>query len=345
MKEKHLKHKVGTPKKKPVSNILSKVFERLYRDNLEVAKPYIDIGFAADYFKDQFPLNEGHDAAEVIRRIFSMLAVEHTPAALINKVCSFERSNADVSEFRDASYINSQFSVLILKKFWCPKRHLSKILLPSMGLILRGPEEGEALQEIMAAYFAKKISTIECNQCKRVNTENGVERMTVIKFPEYLILYIDALDKNGLLKRPIKSIETAIDIACFAEPDQLAEGEKIKYVLAAIMAHPQNEVREKGVYQAIVKKKVEGEKKRQWVKFHKKEQKIVSESKALKHPAHILFYQLSRTRKDKSQLTRSAKPSQKEKEKEMQEMTDAEKEKQAKTDEWMKDETTGGWYA
>lgn len=58
------------------------------------------------------------------------------------------------------------------------------------------------------------------------------------------------------------------------------------------MAHPQNEVRERGVYQAIVKKKVPGEKKRQWVKYHKREQKIVSESKALRHPAQLLFYQL-----------------------------------------------------
>lgn len=70
MKEKHLKQKVGTPKKKPMSNIISEVFERLYRGDLQVAKSYIDIGFAADYFKDEFPLNQGHDAAEVIRHIF-----------------------------------------------------------------------------------------------------------------------------------------------------------------------------------------------------------------------------------------------------------------------------------
>lgn len=106
MKEKHLKRKAGTPKRKPVSDIVSKVFERLHRGELEVAKPYIDIGFAADFFKGQFPINEGHDAAEVIRHIFQMLVVEHTPAALINKVCSFERSNAAVSAFREASYIN-----------------------------------------------------------------------------------------------------------------------------------------------------------------------------------------------------------------------------------------------
>lgn len=167
-----------------------------------------------------------------------MLVVEHTPATLINKVCSFERKNADVADLLDASYINEQFSVLMLRKYWCPKKHLSKILFPSMGLILRGPKEGEALQDIMASYFAKKISTLECNKCKRVNSDNGVEQVTVIKFPAYLILYIDSLNKNGLLKRPIKSIETAIDISCFAEPEQLSEGEKIKYVLTAIMAHP-----------------------------------------------------------------------------------------------------------
>lgn len=110
MKEKHLKRKAGTPKKKPVSDIVSRVFEGLHRGELAlmsaVAKPYIDIGFAADYFKSQFPLNEGHDAAEVIRHIFHMLVVEHTRAALIDKVCSFERSNADVSAFQEASYIS-----------------------------------------------------------------------------------------------------------------------------------------------------------------------------------------------------------------------------------------------
>lgn len=87
------------------------------------------------------------------------------------------------------------------------------------------------MQELLAAYFAQKISTIECTKCRRVNADNGVERVTVVKFPEYLVLYIGGLDKDGLLKRPIQSIETAMDITCFAEPAQLSKGEKIQYVL------------------------------------------------------------------------------------------------------------------
>ena len=46
------------------------------------------------------------------------------------------------------------------------------------------------------------------------------------------------------------------------------------------------------MYQAIVKKKEEGEKKRQWIKYHHQEWKVISKKKALSYPSQILFYKL-----------------------------------------------------
>lgn len=161
-----------------------------------------------------------------------------------------------------------------------------------MGLILRAPREGEPLGKILAEYFEKKISTIECTQCKRVNADNGTEKITVIKFPRYLMLYIDSINKHGLLKHPLKDIESAIDITAFAEKDDLHEGQRIVYDLQAILAHPQNKEKERGVYTAVVKKRVEGERKKQWIKYHKGEQKIITKHKAMKHTCQVLFYRL-----------------------------------------------------
>jgi len=182
------------------------------------------MGFVADYLKDTFPLNGFNDANEVVRHIFQMLTVEHTPSDLIDKVCSFEKKNEYVLEFYDSNILNSYFSVLMVKKFKCPKKHLAKLLFPSMGLILRYPREGENLSDLMSSYFKSKISTLECTECKRVNSDNGSEKIQIVKFPKYLVLYIDALDKNGLLKHPIKKTESAIDITAFADPDTLEEG-------------------------------------------------------------------------------------------------------------------------
>ena len=144
----------------------------------------------------------------------------------------------------------------------------------------------------MSAYFQKKISVLTCTKCKRVTQELGTEKMSVIKFPKYLVLYMDEFNKHGLLKNPLTQSLDAIDITAFADKDhsKYTSKDKILYKLGAIVVHPKNKERKSDVYQAIVKKKVDG--KTQWVKYNNREWKVVSKKKALTYPSQVLFYQL-----------------------------------------------------
>ena len=76
----------------------------------------------------------------------------------------------------------------------------------------------------MGSYFEKKISTLTCTICKRVIQDNGSEKISVIQFPKYLILYMGELNKKGLLKHPLKKTESAIDITVFADKDRFKSG-------------------------------------------------------------------------------------------------------------------------
>ena len=140
MMEKHYKYKKGTPKIKKTSEVISKVFESLYRDDLGVSKSYIDIGFVADYLKDKFPLNTGNDAKQIITTLFKMLIVEHTPLDLTKRLLNEKmKTNKDMITFRNISHINQFFSVMLKKKYKCPKGHHFYLLNQSMGLELDGP--------------------------------------------------------------------------------------------------------------------------------------------------------------------------------------------------------------
>ena len=95
LQEKHLRVKAGTPKKKPMSDAISQVFQKLSRCDLDaiIIKPYINIRFMAEFLNDKFLLDDGHCATKVIQHIFETLSVEHIPMNIIDRICSFERKN------------------------------------------------------------------------------------------------------------------------------------------------------------------------------------------------------------------------------------------------------------
>ena len=143
----------------------------------------------------------------------------------------------------------------------------------------------------MSTYFAMIRSSITCTKCqKRANQARGKAQIRMIKFPRYLLLFIDQLDSKGCLRHPIKQHNEYIDLTKYAATEALEEGQELKYVLTAMVAHPQNTDPVKGMYQAIVRRTIDGEK--QWVKFHFGEWKVVKDKKAFAHPAQILFYEL-----------------------------------------------------
>lgn len=60
----------------------------------------------------------------------------------------------------------------------------------------------------------------------------------MVGFPKFLILFIDRLDKDGLLKNPLKRHDPLIDVTAFADKDTLEKDEKILYSLKAVLGHP-----------------------------------------------------------------------------------------------------------
>ena len=69
LNEEHLEQNKGTAAEKPMSNIISQVFESLYRTDLNISDKHIDTGFVAHFMKDYFPLDEKHCAMEVLEHI------------------------------------------------------------------------------------------------------------------------------------------------------------------------------------------------------------------------------------------------------------------------------------
>lgn len=63
--------------------------------------------------------------------------------------------------------------------------------------------------------------------------------------------------------------------------------------MQGVLGHPQNQEKRRGIYTAIVKKAIEGEKRKQFVKFHREEWKKYAKEKTLRHPAQMLIYRLS----------------------------------------------------
>jgi len=86
------------------------------------------------------------------------LAVENTPTRLIKLISEPDFSNCDMQEFHDSTFINKNFSVLMVKKFYCKNNHLQKIIFPSLGLVLQSPKEEETLEQMIRAYFTQRFT-------------------------------------------------------------------------------------------------------------------------------------------------------------------------------------------
>ena len=86
------------------------------------------------------------------------------------------------------------FSFLLSRNFECPKNHSENELTSSVGITLRGPVNKESIIELVKSYFAKKISTRMCEQCRHSSLESGWEQLKIIDYPRYLIIFLDPLD-------------------------------------------------------------------------------------------------------------------------------------------------------
>lgn len=85
-----------------------------------------------------------------------------------------------MKEFHETSHINKMFSVLQVKRFLCPLNHESTVMIPTVGLYLRTLNPGEQFSDLLDAYFARKISVLDCTTCNYLNAEMGSEILQIV---------------------------------------------------------------------------------------------------------------------------------------------------------------------
>ena len=91
-----------------------------------------------------------------------------------------------------------------------------------------------------------------------------------MSYPKYMILFIDKMDEEtGRLKGPIKKIKKELDLTEFKDDHISDPDKKFVYDLTAILSHKATKKRNESLYTAVVKKRVEGEKEKKWMKFNK----------------------------------------------------------------------------
>ena len=108
-----------------------------------------------------------------------------------------------------------------------------------------------------------------------------------MEYPKYLIIYADQLVPNAdSLRYPLTLYEfdAAINLAeCLPKGHNFGE---IIYNLVGIVSHEKTRHYDPSKYTAVVKKRMDGHKEKQWLAFDKDEMKHISEEEALtKYPA------------------------------------------------------------
>ena len=106
---------------------MSQVFESLYRNDLNVASPYIDIVFVKYYLKTRFEVQERHCAVDFFRNIMQILTNEHSQIDIVKSMFSPDHKNRDVISYHNNCRMNQFFGILMQKKVICPKKHITKI--------------------------------------------------------------------------------------------------------------------------------------------------------------------------------------------------------------------------
>jgi len=140
--------------------------------------------------------------------------------------------------------------------------------------------------------FSPKLSNLECSKCFYIEKELGIEQNFIVSFPKHVIFYIDPAEEDELKKRKavttLKYYPKVIDLSKYADED--VEKPQGKYTLTAIIVHPPKTSLDKGMYSAIVKKRIKQETRKQWLLFEDGKFTAIDKNKALTYPAQILFY-------------------------------------------------------
>ena len=211
------------------------------------------------------------------------------PSDLVDKVSSIDRSNKDIIKYHNFGLANRLFSVLLKTNLICPRNHKTSELVPMTGIQLQSPQKDETIHSLLKKFFAKKISTSQCKQCRHRHDGNNMESARLQAFPRYLLVFLGPLEENsGQLQSPLTKIDSTVDLTEYL--DENKEGNEIRYKLSGIISHTEN------MYTSVVKKRIEGKKGKYWFSFCKTKMEQITEEQALKdYPAQVLFFSLDKS--------------------------------------------------
>lgn len=151
----------------------------------------------------------------------------------------------------------------------------------------------QSLNALIKSHFERKISSAQCKQCRHVSKDSGAEQLKIIDFPRYLIIFLNPFDKSGGLSIPLKHFGAQLDLTEYKEETMKTLGKKYIYDLTAIMSHEQTTGKAESMYTAVVKKRTDDQKEKQWLTFEKDKMTKITQREALsEYPAQILFYSL-----------------------------------------------------
>lgn len=86
----------------------------------------------------------------------------------------------------------------------------------------------------------------------------------------------------------MKNYPKIIDLSQYADDEQ--EAKNGRYGLSAIIAFPHKTALDKGMYSAIVKKRIGNKTKKQWLVYENGKFEIIDKDKASCYEAQVLFY-------------------------------------------------------
>ena len=119
--------------------IMNHIFSGLYRDNLSITAPYLDISFVSTYLEQKSKLQKHHCAYDLINLIWNNLTFENSVYENGQNTFKQGRTDEDLYKFYNGCHFTQLFGVIVERQTICSKSHDANQLFVSLGIKLRAP--------------------------------------------------------------------------------------------------------------------------------------------------------------------------------------------------------------
>ena len=118
---------------------MNHIFSGLYRNNLSITAPYLDISFVSTYLEQKTKLEKHHCAYDLIKVIWNHLTYENSVYADVQNTFKQDRTDEDQYKFYNGCHFTQLFGVMVERQSICSKKHDANQLFVSLGIKLRAP--------------------------------------------------------------------------------------------------------------------------------------------------------------------------------------------------------------